>query len=53
MFENKLMQFGIKHELIKVYSTKHNGKVKRSHRKNNGYFYATHQFFLFDNFAKQ
>ena len=53
MFENKLMQFGIKHKLIKVYTPRHNGKVERSHRKDNEYFYATHKFYSFDDFAKQ
>lgn len=53
MFENKLMQFGIHHKLIKVYTPRHNGKVERSHRKDNEYFYATHKFYSFDDFAKQ
>ena len=26
----------------------HNGKVERSHRKDNEYFYATHTFYSFD-----
>ena len=33
--------------------TRHNGKVERSHRKDNEYFYATHKFYSFDDFAKQ
>lgn len=53
MFENKLLQNGIKHKLIKVYTPRHNGKVERSHRKDNEYFYATHKFYSFDDFAKQ
>ena len=53
MFENKLMQLGIRHKLIKVYTPRHNGKVERSHRKDNEYFYATHKFYSFDDFAKQ
>lgn len=53
MFENKLKQFGIRHKLIKVYTPRHNGKVERSHRKDNEYFYATHKFYSFDDFAKQ
>lgn len=53
MFEKKLMQFGIRHKLIKVYTPRHNGKVERSHRKDNEYFYATHKFYSFDDFAKQ
>ncbi len=31
----------------------HNGKVERSHRKDNEYFYATHTFYSFDDFKKQ
>lgn len=53
MFENKLKQLGIRHKLIKVYTPRHNGKVERSHRKDNEYFYATHKFYSFDDFAKQ
>ncbi len=53
MFENKLMHLGIHHKLIKVYTPRHNGKVERSHRKDNEYFYATHKFYSFDDFAKQ
>lgn len=53
MFEKKLEQFGIRHKLIKPYTPRHNGKVERSHRKDNEYFYATHQFYSFDDFAKQ
>ncbi|MBQ8180422.1 MAG: integrase core domain-containing protein, partial [Ruminococcus sp.] len=32
---------------------RHNGKVERSHRKDNEYFYATHKFYSFDDFKKQ
>ncbi len=53
MFENKLEQLGIRHKLIKVYTPRHNGKVERSHRKDNEYFYATHKFYSFDDFTKQ
>lgn len=53
MFENTLEQHGIHHKLIKVYTPRHNGKVERSHRKDNEYFYATHRFYSFDDFAKQ
>ena len=53
MFERKLSQLGIRHKLIKVYTPRHNGKVERSHRKDNEYFYATHKFYSFDDFAKQ
>ena len=30
-----------------------NGKVERSHRKDNEYFYATHCFYSFEDFKRQ
>ncbi len=53
MFEATLEQHNIKHKLIRPYTPRHNGKVERSHRKDNEYFYATHTFYSFDDFAKQ
>ena len=53
LFENKLKKLGIQHKLIKVYTPRHNGKVERSHRKDNEYFYATHKFYSFGDFDKQ
>ena len=53
LFEASLKQRGIEHELIKPYTPRHNGKVERSHRKDNEYFYATHTFYSFDDFKKQ
>ena len=53
MFENKLKQHDIHHKLIRPYTPRHNGKVERSHRKDNEYFYATHKFYSFDDFVKQ
>ena len=53
MFEKHLNQLDIRHKLIKPYTPRHNGKVDRSHRKDNEYFYATHKFYSFDDFAKQ
>lgn len=53
LFEASLKQRGIKHKLIKPYTPRHNGKVERSHRKDNEYFYATHTFYSFDDFKKQ
>ena len=44
LFEVRLKQSGIRHKLIKPYTPRHNGKVERSHRKDNEYFYATHKF---------
>lgn len=53
MFEINLANKGIKHKLIRPYTPRHNGKVERSHRKDNEYFYATHKFYSFDDFKKQ
>lgn len=53
LFEDSLKQRGIRHKLIKPYTPRHNGKVERSHRKDNEYFYASHTFFSFDDFKKQ
>ena len=53
MFENELKRHGIHHKLIRPYTPRHNGKVERSHRKDNEYFYATHKFYSFDDFVKQ
>lgn len=53
MFENTLSKYGIEHKLIRPYTPRHNGKVERSHRKDNEYFYATHTFFSLEDFAKQ
>lgn len=53
LFEAHLEQCGIRHKLIKPYTPRHNGKVERSHRKDNEYFYATHTFYSFNDFKKQ
>jgi len=53
MFENKLTQLGIRHKLIRPFTPRHNGKVERSHRKDNEYFYATHKFYSFNDFKAQ
>ena len=52
-FEKTLEELGIRHKLIKVYTPRHNGKVERSHRKDNEYFYASHKFYSFEDFQKQ
>ena len=38
-FEKKLKQLGIVHKLIKPYTPRHNGKVERSHRKDNSLYF--------------
>ena len=53
LFEARLKQLGIKHKLIRPYTPRHNGKVERSHRKDNEYFYATHKFYSFEDFKNQ
>ena len=53
LFQRKLQENGIKHKLIRPFTPRHNGKVERSHRKDNERFYATHTFYSFDDFSKQ
>lgn len=53
LFEETLMKHNIRHKLIRPFTPRHNGKVERSHRKDNEYFYATHTFYSFNDFAKQ
>ena len=53
LFEAKLKQYGIRHKLIRPYTPRHNGKVERSHRKDNERFYATHRFYSFQDFSRQ
>jgi transposase InsO family protein len=53
LFEKTLAELGIRHKLIKPYTPRHNGKVERSHRKDNEYFYASHKFYSFQDFQKQ
>lgn len=53
LFQVRLMEHNIRHKLIRPFTPRHNGKVERSHRKDNERFYATHTFYSFDDFAKQ
>lgn len=53
IFETTLAKLKIRHKLIKPYTPRHNGKVERSHRKDNEYFYASHKFYSFEDFKKQ
>lgn len=53
LFQKRLADYGIRHKLIRPFTPRHNGKVERSHRKDNENFYATHRFYSFDDFAKQ
>lgn len=53
LFEKTLAELGVQHKLIKPYTPRHNGKVERSHRKDNEEFYASHTFFSFRDFKTQ
>ena len=53
LLEKRLEEHGIRHKLIRPYTPRHNGKVERSHRKDNERFYATHLFYSFEDFARQ
>lgn len=53
LFQARLGQHGIRHKLIRPFTPRHNGKVERSHRKDNERFYATHSFDSFEDFARQ
>jgi len=44
LFTRFLHKHGIRHDLIKVATPRHNGKVERSHRTDNQCFYAHHKF---------
>lgn len=53
LFERELARLGIRHKLIRPYTPRHNGKVERSHRKDNEEFYASRRFYSFDDFKAQ
>ena len=53
LFEITLQQLWIRHKLIRPFTPRHNGKVERSHRKDNEEFYASHKFYSFEDFRKQ
>lgn len=53
IFQIRLMEYGIRHKLIRPFTPRHNGKVERSHRKDNERFYATHSFYSFGDFSRQ
>ncbi|MCI9119513.1 MAG: transposase [Flavonifractor sp.] len=44
---------GIRHKLIRPYTSRHNGKVERSHRGYQKRFYSLHSFFSLPDFEKQ
>ena len=53
LFERELKRLDIVHRKIRPYTPRHNGKVERSHRKDNEEFYATHTFYSFKDFKVQ
>jgi transposase-like protein len=53
LFEKTLANLGIQHKLIRPFTPRHNGKVERSHRKDNEYFYAVRTFYSFSDFKSQ
>ena len=53
LFEMTLEKLCIRHKKIRPYTPRHNGKVERSHRKDNEEFYASHTFYSFDDYVKQ
>lgn len=53
LFEKTLSELGIRHKLIRPYTPRHNGKVERSHRKDNEVFYASRKFYSFQDFSAQ
>ena len=52
-FESTLEELGIKHKLIKPYTPRHNGKVERSHRKDQERFYYKKIFYSFEDLVNR
>ena len=52
-FEKRLEELGIKHKLIKPYTPRHNGKVERSHRKDQERFYYNKVFCSFEDLVNR
>ena len=53
MFEIALEKLGIRHKLIKPRTPRHNGKVERSHRKDQERFYYKRVFVSFEDFKEK
>ena len=53
LFEQKLEEKGIKHKMIKPYTPRHNGKVERSHRKDQERFYYNKVFCSFEDLVNR
>ena len=52
-FEKEWEKLGIKHKLIKPKTPRHNGKVERSHRKDQERFYYNKVFYSFEDFKNR
>ena len=52
-FEKKLEELGIRHKIIKPKTPRHNGKVERSHRKDQERFYYNKVFWSFEDFKNR
>lgn len=52
-FQEVLAANGIRHKLIRVFTPRHNGKVERSHRKDQERFYNKHSFYSLEDYNKQ
>jgi len=53
LFEKTLMELGIEYKRIKHYTPRHNGKVERSHGKDQLYFYNGRTFFNLNDLETQ
>ena len=53
LFEKKLKELGIEHKLIRPRTPRHNGKVERSHRKDQEIFYNKRVFVSFEDFKEK
>lgn len=53
LFDEFCIKNGIKHQLIRPRTPRHNGKVERSHRNDNERFYSWLKFYSFEDLVKQ
>ena len=53
LFQRVLCINGIVHKQIRAYTPRHNGKVERSHRKDNERFYSKHSFYSLADLQEQ
>ena len=53
LFEKKLKELGIRHKLIRPRTPRHNGKVERSHRKDQERLYYKRVFLSFEDFKEK